>query len=37
MGNFLDFKGSLLRSQWSDLAKIPTRPRFYASPHYMQV
>ena len=34
MGNFLNLKGSLLRSQWS---KIRTRPRFYACPRYLQV
>ena len=37
MGNFLDLKGSLLRSQWSDLAEIRTHPRFYACPCYLQV
>ena len=35
--NFLDLKGSLLRSQWSNLAEIWTRPRFYACPRYLQV
>ena len=30
-------KGRYLRSQWSDLAKIRTRPRFYACPPYLQV
>ena len=37
VGNFLDLKGSLLRSQWSDLAEIRTRPRFYACPRYLEV
>ena len=37
MGNFLDLKGSQLRSQWSDLAEIRTRPGFYACPLYLQV
>ena len=37
LGNFLDLKGSKLRSQWSDLAEIRTRPRFYACPRYLQV
>ena len=37
MGNFLDLKGSLLRSQRSYLAEIRTRLRFYACPHYLQV
>ena len=37
MGNFLDLKGSYLRSQWSDLAKIQTCPRFYACPRFLQV
>ena len=37
MGNFLDLKGSYLRSQWSHLAEIPTCPRFYACPRYLQV
>ena len=36
-GNLLDLKGSLLRSQWSDLTEIRTRPKFYACPHYLQV
>ena len=36
MGIFLDAQGQL-HSQWSDLAEIWTRPRFYACPHYMQV
>ena len=36
-GNFLDAQGQLLRSQWSDLPKIRTRPRFYACPRYLQV
>ena len=34
MGNFLDAQ---LCSQWSDLAEIRTRPRFYACPRYLQV
>ena len=34
---FLDLKGSLLRSQWADLAEIQTRPKFYACPRYLQV
>ena len=33
----LDLKGSSLRSQWSDLAEIRTRPRFHACPRYLQV
>ena len=41
MGNFIDLKGSVLHSQWSDLAEIRpeirTRPRFYACPRYLQV
>ena len=37
MGIFLDLKGSKLRSQCSDLAKIQTYPRFYACPRYLQV
>ena len=36
MGNFLDLKGRYLRSQWSDLAEIQTRPRFYTCPCYLQ-
>ena len=32
MGNVLDLKGSELYSQWSKLAEIRTRPRFYACP-----
>ena len=36
MGNFLDLKDSLLRSQWSDLAEFQTRSRFYACPRYLQ-
>ena len=32
MGNFFDLKG-----QWSDLAEIRTRPRFYACPRYLEV
>ena len=34
---FLDLKGSELHSQWSHLAEIPTLPRFYACPRYLQV
>ena len=30
-------KDSLLHSQKYDLAKIRTRPRFYACPRYLQV
>ena len=26
-----------IRSQWSDVAEIRTRPRFYACPRYLQV
>ena len=37
MGNFLDLKGSLLPSLWSNLAEIRIRPRFYACPRYQQV
>ena len=37
MGNFLDVKGSKLRSQWSNLAEIQTRPRLYACPCYLPV
>ena len=33
MGNILDAQGQRLLSQWSDLAEIRTRPRFYACPH----
>ena len=29
---FKTLKGSLLRSQWSDLAEIRTHPRFYVCP-----
>ena len=36
-GNFLDAQGQLTRSQWSDLAEIRIRPRFYACPRYLQV
>ena len=32
IGNVLDAQG-----QWSNLAKIQTRLRFYACPHYLQV
>ena len=35
MGNFLDAQGQLTPRQWSDLAQIRTRPRFYACPHYL--
>ena len=35
--SFLTLKGTKLLSQWSDLAEIRTRPRFYACPHYLQV
>ena len=34
MGIFLDAQGQL--SQWSDLAEIRTRPRFYAIHRYLQ-
>ena len=34
---FQTLKGSLLRSQWSDLAKIRTPPRFNACSRYLQV
>ena len=34
---FLYLKGSNLRSKWSDLAEIQTRPRFYTCPRYRQV
>ena len=37
MGNFLDVQCSQLRSQWSDLAEIRTRPRFHAWSRYLQV
>ena len=37
MGNFLDAQGSYLRSQWSNMAEIWTRSRFYARPRYLQV
>ena len=37
MGNFLDTQGQQTPNQWSDLAEIRTRPRFYACPHYLQV
>ena len=36
MGNFSVAQGQL-HSQWSDLAKIGTRPRSYACPRYLQV
>ena len=36
VGNFLDGQGQL-RSQWSNLAEIRTRLRFYACPRYLQV
>ena len=36
-GNFLDLKGSQLRSQWSDMVEIRIGPRFYACPLYLQV
>ena len=36
MRNFLDAQGQL-RSQWSILAEIQTRLRFYACPYYLQV
>ena len=37
-GNFLDAQEQLkTRSQWSNLAEIRTRPRFYACPRYLQV
>ena len=35
IGNCLDAQGQL--SQWSDLAEIRTRLRFYACPRYLQV
>ena len=35
MENVLDLKGSLLRSQWSDLVEIRNRLRFYAHPHVL--
>ena len=37
MGFLQTLKGSYLHSQWSDLAEIRTRPRFYACPRYLQV
>ena len=37
MGNFLDTQWQLTLSQWSDLAEIRTRPRFYRCPRYLQV
>ena len=37
MGNFLELKGSLLRSLWSEQAEIRIRPRFYGCPCYLQV
>ena len=37
IGNLLDAQGQLLRRLRSDLAKIRTRPRFYACPRYLQV
>ena len=35
--HYKTLKGSLLCSQWSDLAEIRTRLRFHACPHYLQV
>ena len=37
MGNYLDAQGTRLCREWSDLAEIQTRPRFYACPRYLQV
>ena len=37
MGNYLDAQGQLIRSEWSDLAKIRTRQRYCACPRYLQV
>ena len=38
MGIFIDAQGQLTpASQWSDLAEIRIRPRFYACPRYLQV
>ena len=38
MGNFFrPSRAAYSISQWSDLAEIRTRPRFYARPHYLQV
>ena len=37
MGNFLDAQGQLTLCQWYNLAKIRTRPSFYACPRYLQV
>ena len=34
---FKTLKGSYLRSQGSELAKIRTPTRFYACPRYLQV
>ena len=36
MGKCFSLQESLC-SQWSDLAEIRTRPRFYACPRYLQV
>ena len=30
-------KGSLLHSQWSNLAEIVTHPKYYVCAHYTQV
>ena len=35
IGIVLDAQG--LPGQWSDLAEIRTRPRFYACPRYLQI
>ena len=37
IGNFLDAQGSQLLSEWSNLAEIRTRLRFYACPCHLQV
>ena len=33
---FQELKGKWLQNDWSDLARIRTRPRFYAYPGYIQ-
>ena len=40
MGNVLDVQGQLTPKsvdEWSNLAEIRTRPRFYACPRYLQI
>ena len=37
MGIFSDAQGQLTPQSWSNLAEIPTRPRYYRCPGYLQV